>query len=344
MQNKNSKIIISRINKNYVLQGGRKMINRRIGVIVLLICCCFYLLPCRAMAAYTSDAVEPIRPEQECSLTVSYCYGDKAFSDIQVKLYRIAEVSADYMYTLIRPFDTSGLILDGIRTAGEWNVVRSTLEAHILAYNIAPEFNSVTNENGEASFDSLKTGMYLVIVDRIEQDDLHYQFDSALIALPGLGQDGYWQYQVSVNAKGETLPPVDSDEKIEFKIIKLWRGDEDRGDRPKSIEVEIFCNGSSYKTVTLFENNNWVHSWSAMDDGSDWTVIERNVPQGYTMTVEERESTFILTNTLMPTDPDDPVKPPQTGDTSNILLYVLFMIISGSLLIVLGVTRKKSRA
>ena len=319
------------------------MIARKIRIIVLLFCFCFCWMSYQVMAASTSDAVEPIIPENECSLTVSYCCGGTAFSNIQVKLYRIAEVSADFRYTPVQPFEASGLSLDGIRTAGEWNVVRSTLEAHILAYSIAPDFTSVTNEDGQVRFESLKTGMYLAIVNQVEQDDLYYHFDSALIALPGLGQDGRWQYQVSVNAKGEFLPPIDSDETVELKVLKLWRGDEGRNDRPKSIEVEIFCDGSSYKTVILSEENHWAYSWSAMDDGSSWTVVERNVPQGYTMTVEERESTFVLTNTWIPTDPEDPGEPPQTGDTSNVLLYVLLMVVSGSMLIILGVTGKKSR-
>ena len=319
------------------------MINRKIGIVVFLLCLCFHLIPHQAMAASTSDAVEPIIPENECSLTISYCYAETAFSDIEVKLYRIAQVSADFKYTLTQPFEASGLILDGIRTAGEWNVIRSTLEAHILAYNIAPEFAAVTNEDGQVSFETLETGMYLAIVSQAEQDDLHYRFDSALIALPGLGPDGRWQYQVSVNAKGEVLPPVDPDEEVELKVLKLWRGDEGRTERPKSIEVEIFRDGSSYKTVILSEENHWAYTWTAKDDGSSWTVVERNIPQGYTVTVEERQSTFVLTNTWTPTDPDDPGRPPQTGDTSNILLYILLMVGSGSMLIILGITGKKSR-
>ena len=318
------------------------MKNKRLGIIVFLLCFCLHLFSYPSMALSTSDAVEPIIPKKECSLTVSYCCGEKAFSGIEVKLYRIAEVSADFRYTLTQSFASSGLILDGIRTAGEWNIVRSTLEAHILAYNIAPEFTSVTNEDGQVSFESLKTGMYLAIVNQVEQDDLHYRFDSALIALPGIEQDGRWQYQVSVNAKGEVLPPVDPDEEVKLKVLKLWRGDEGRNDRPKSIEVEIFCDGGSYKTVILSEENHWAYSWSAMDDGSSWTVVARNVPQGYTVTVEERQSTFVLTNTWTPTYPDDPGRPPHTGDTSNILLNVLLMIGSGSMLIILGVTGKKS--
>ncbi|MBQ1272886.1 MAG: Cna B-type domain-containing protein [Clostridia bacterium] len=319
------------------------MKNRKFGILIILLCFCLHLLPFSAMAASTSDAVEPIIPENECSLTVSYCSGDTAFSGIQVKLYRIAEVSADFKYTLTQPFEASGLVLNGIRTSGEWDVVRSTLEAHILAYNIAPEVTAETKDNGQASFEALKTGMYLAIADQAVQDDLHYDFDSALIALPGLGPDGRWQYQTSANAKGEILPPIDPDEQIEFRVLKLWRGDEERNDRPQSIEIELFCDGNSYETVILSEENHWTYHWSAGNDGSEWTVIERNVPQGYTVTVEERESTFVLTNTWTPTNPDDPVKPPPTGDTPNILLYALLMVGAGSMLVIVGITRKKAR-
>ena len=317
------------------------MRNRKIGILLILLYIC--LMPCQVMAASTSDAVEPIMPENACSLTASYCYGETAFSDMQVNLYRIAEVSADFQYTLTQSFAATGLTLNGIRTTGEWNVVRATLEAHILAHSIVPEASSVTNQDGQASFEMLKTGMYLATVSQAEQNGVYYLFDSTLIALPTLDSDGHWQYQSSVNAKGEMLPPVDPDEKAEFKVLKLWRGDEGRTDRPKSIEVEIFCNGNSYKTVTLSEENHWAYSWSAADDGARWTVVERNVPKGYTATVEERRDTFVLTNTRIPSGPDVPVKPPQTGDTTNIMLYVLLMIGSGCMLIILGITGKKSR-
>lgn len=318
------------------------MINKKMGILVFLLCFCFQLVPYQAMAASTSDAVEPIIPKKECSLTLSYRYGETVFSNAEVKLYKIAEVSADFKYTLTASFKDSGLILNGIRTAGEWNVVRSTLEAHILANNIAPDFNSVTNKDGKASFGALQTGLYLAIINQGEKYEPYYRFDSALIALPGLGQDGHWQYQVSANAKGELLPPIDPDEKAEFQVLKLWRGDENRNDRPKSIEVEIFCNEISYETVILSEENHWSYSWSAKDDGSNWRVVERNVPDGYTMTVEERQSSFVLTNTLTPTSPDDPDNPPQTGDTSNTLFFVLLMSGSGSILIIFGITRKKA--
>ena len=316
------------------------MKNKKI-ILSLVFSFCLCLMPFGVQAASTSDAIEPIVPDNKCSLTISYCYGETAFSDVQVKLYRIAEVSADFQYTLTQPFKASGLILNGIQSAGEWNVVRSTLEAYILAYGIEPDTASVTNQNGQVCFDSLGTGMYLAVVNQVTQGDLHCRFDSALVALPGLGQDGRWQYEVSVNAKAEFLPPIDPDEKIELKVLKLWKGDEGRSDRPKSVEVEIFRDGISYEKVVLSEENHWSYTWSAKNDGANWSVVERNVLHGYTMTVEERESSFVITNTLISSTPDDPGDAPQTGDTSNIMLYVLLMTLSGTMMIILGVTRKK---
>ena len=319
------------------------MNNKKISILILLLCFCFHLMPYHVLAVSTSDAVEPIIPENKCSLTVSYCYGETVFPDVQVKLYRIAAVSADFRYTLTKPFEASGLSLNEIQTTGEWNVVRSTLEAHILACQIEPEMTALTNQDGQVCFEALPTGMYLAVVSQVAQNELRCHFDSALIPLPGLGQDGRWQYQASANAKGEVLPPIDSDEEVELKVLKLWKGDEGRSDRPTSIEVEIFCNGSSYKTVQLSEENHWAYSWSAKDDGSDWTVVERNVPQGYTVTVDERETSFVLTNTRIPTDPNEPGDPPKTGDTSNILLYIWLMVAAGMLLIILGITGKRKQ-
>ena len=318
------------------------MAKRRMRIIAFILCICLYLIPCQVHAASTSDAKEPISTNENCSLTISYCSGGIAFSELPVNLYKIADVSADYQYTLTSSFEKSNLILNGIQTVGEWNVIRSTLETYILANDITAGFNAKTDFEGKASFNALKPGLYLAITERIIQDETTYVFDSALIALPGLGADGLWQYQVDVTSKSEIIPPSRDDEEIELKVLKLWKGDGGSSARPTMIEIEIFRNGTSYQTATLSENNHWTYTWSAKDDGSDWKVVERNIPTGYTMTIEERETSFVLTNTLNRDVPDNPDSP-QTGDTSNILLWVILMIVSGSMLIILGITGKRNR-
>ena len=302
---------------------------------MLLLCFCLCALPFQALAASTTDAKEPISTDRECTLSIGYSYDGNAFPNQEVSLYKVAEVSADFQYTLTSSFAASGLILNGIQTNNEWNVIRSTLEAYILANDAAPIKTAVTDASGLACFTGLTPGLYLASGVEIPQT---FRFDSALIALPGLGADGLWQYAVTAAAKPAVAPPIQPDEEIQLKVLKLWKGDEGGSDRPRSIEVEIFRNGLSYGAVLLSEENNWSYSWTAKADGTSWTVIERNVPAGYAMTVAQRENTFVLTNTRL--SPPEPT-PPQTGDTSNVLLYTIIMYVSGVMLVILGIAGKR---
>jgi hypothetical protein len=100
--------------------------------------------------------------------------------------------------------------------------------------------------------------------------------------------------------------------------------------------------------VILPEENHWAYAWTAPDDGADWMVVERDVPAGYTVTVEERAASFVLTNTLISENPpeEDETEPetsPKTGDTSNIMLYTMLMYGSGIILILLGISGKRKR-
>lgn len=106
--------------------------------------------------------------------------------------------------------------------------------------------------------------------------------------------------------------------------------------------MEVRRDGQLQQTVTLSAENNWMYTWKAVDDGSVWTVNEVNVPEGYTVGIQRSGDTFSITNTK----PETPAgNRPQTGDTTNMTLYVLLMAASGLALLVVGIVlRKKSRA
>ncbi|MBO5726232.1 MAG: Cna B-type domain-containing protein [Clostridia bacterium] len=304
-------------------------------ITALLLCVCFLLVPFYAQAASTSDASKPISPTKECALTLSLRYGDTAFSAVNVKLYKIADFSADFQFTLTPEFAETNLKLNGIKANSEWQTVRTTLESHIISKKINHTLNGVTNDSGKAVFDALNTGLYLAIADDAVSGDLTCYFEPTLVTLPTLDKDNNWQYQVEVAPKPGVLPPLDPDEEIELKVIKLGKGDK-ASSRPKSIKIEILCDGEIYKTVTLNAKNNWSYGWSAKNDGAIWTVVEPKVPSGYTTTYDKRGSVFIVTN-IYPPNGETPV----TGDTSNILLYVILMVVAGTALILLGVTGKR---
>ena len=319
------------------------MAERRMGIIALLLCFCLCLLPIPAQAASTADALEPIDPTKKCDFTLSYRCDGKSCADIPVAIYRIADVSADCLYTLTSAFAPTNLVINGIQTSGEWDTMRTTLESYILAEGISPSHTGTTDSSGQIHFASIDPGIYLVAETVTESGSY---FASTLVALPTLGTDGLWQYQVAVSPKPELLPPIEPDEKIQLKVVKLWRGDAGLSTRPQSVTVEIFRNGASQETVLLFEENNWSYIWAAEKDNASWTVVERNVPAGYASSLSKKDTTFTLTNTWITENPDDiPTDdPPKTGDTSHLLLYLVLMYISGGSLILLGIAEKRKRS
>lgn len=314
------------------------MAKRRMAVIAVLVSLCLFVSTFYATAISTSETVDT---EKKCSLTLSYICDKVKFRDVSVNLYKVATVDTDFQYTLTDPFVSSELNLNGVQTKDEWNEIRSTLESLIIADKIQANNIAKTNSDGTVSFESLKTGLYLAIVDTVTQNNLICAFESALISLPDVDMDGYCQYQVNVSPKGQIIMP--DEKEVILKVIKLWKGEKEKNNRPESIEVEIFRNGESYKKVVLSQENNWSYIWKAKDDGAKWNVTERNVPDGYTMTIEKRDTSFVVINTYNSENPGDKSKAPQTRDTSDIMFYVIIMIISGVILMISGITGKRKK-
>ena len=312
------------------------MAARRMAIMALMLCLCLSWLPSAALAVSTADAEEPISPERSCTLTISYTCEGIAFENLSVALYHIAAVDAQAQYTLTQEFQSCGVELNGVQTNGEWDAIRSTLEAHILAQGIAPTATALTDQNGQVTFGELTPGLYLAISGSGTYGGLVCTFRTALVALPGLDGEGIWQYEVAVAAK----PEIVTQDKIEFRLLKLWKDDGNEEKRPENIEVDIFRDGELYETVILSEENNWSYHWTAPADGARWMVVERNIPEGYTATVEEWGAAFTITNTA----PKDPPGTPQTGDSANIMLAVVLLHLSGAGLIALGLYRKRYEA
>ncbi len=307
---------------------------RKNFICCVILCICLLILPCTAYAASTADAKEPIQISKECSLTLKYVHNQASFPDLNVQLYQIATVSSDYQYTLTDNFSGTNLMLNGVTSTSEWDAMRTTLESYIVSNQLHANFEKVTDVNGSVTFSGLTPGMYFAMPVQFNSDGVCYYFDSALVAVPGLDENGLWIYDVTVLPKPEIDIPTGDDE--EYKVVKLWRDNGNGEKRPTSIEVEIICNGEVVKTVVLSAANNWSYSWTAVDNGDKWQVSEKNVPDGYIMTVEEYTTSFTIINTI----PDTP-DPPKTGDTSNIGLYVMLMSISGVMMVILGITAKK---
>ena len=290
-----------------------------------------------AHAASTMEAGEQVQLRSDCTLDVTYSSGAAVFAGQDIRLWHIADITENAQYTPAGSFRAYPIAVTGTSSQSEWDAMAITLNAYILADAVAPDRTGKTDANGRVSFRNLTAGLYLVSSVRTEQDGTFYVFESFLAAVPGVDDGGKWVYSVSAKPKMSEHTPSKGD--VTYKAVKAWK---DSGkDRPESVGIEIRKDGQLQQTVTLSAGNNWMYTWKAVDDGSVWTVTEANVPAGYTVGIQRSGDTFTITNTK----PAPTENHPQTGDTTNMTLYVALMAASGVLLLALGIAlRKKHRA
>lgn len=225
--------------------------------------------------------------------------------------------------------------INDISLQSEWKQLSTTLNSYMLADNIAPTKTAITNRNGKAKFSDLSCGLYLVsAVDAVENNKI-YHFSEFVLSIPTVNDDGKLNYSISAKPKFVKIEPVNS--QVEYKAVKLWK-DSNSNKRPNSVEIAIY--GAFQESKTLNSENNWSYFWRAVDDGSEWTVVERNVPDGYKVSIEKNAESFVIVNTST----EKIIIPPKTGDTNSKIYPIAFITLGTALIItVLIISRKRNK-
>ena len=284
-------------------------------------------------ALTTANANEPIDTNNKCSLTLTCAIDDQRISGLEIKIWQIATVTTDFQYSMAGAFSDYPIEINGIKSQTEWDEVRDTVTAYITAEKIASNDMQISDKNGVVMFEDLTVGIYYVCCTGNESADKAQGFAPFVISVPELGEDGKWIYDVAAFPKPGMIPNPDTDR---ITLVKLWKDGNQTSKRPVKIYVDVFRNGELYKSVELTAKTNWTYSWE-IDGAYTWTAVERNVPEGYTVSIQSKDgNTIQITNTL-----DNDPKPPQTGDSSNMVLWIMLMALSGIVLIVLSGRRRK---
>ena len=273
-------------------------------------------------------AFGPVDRNALCSLTIANCEVEGA----EFRAYKVAEITEDAHFEMIDPFKDAQIAID----AEEYREASYTLASFVVAEEVKPASSSAVIE-GEAVFEELENGLYLVVSDPVTKDDYSYVYAPVLVCVPTRDTADQWVYDVVVEAKYERHEVEHCE--VEYSVVKHWI-DSDKSKRPVEIEAVIMKNNETVETVTLSSANNWSYRWKAEDDGSVWSVMEKKVPKDYKVKVTGSRTEFVINNTYTGGNP--PGSPP-TGDTQNLLLPILLMIGAGGLILFSGVmlSRKK---
>ncbi len=288
---------------------------------VLLLC---LLLPVDAYAAGSS-------------LTLRYPFDSTPF-----RVYLAAIPGEAGSYELADAFSAYSVEIPG----ESWRDCAATLAAYAARDQILPDAVAETR-NGEAVFQSLSPGLYLVV------GNAHQSEDKLCTPVPVLITITEGSFSIHIKYDQEDS---ESGTPRAYSVTKRWINDTSQI-RPNSVSIQLLCNGQVWDSVTLSAANRWFHTWENLDSTFRWQVVEASVPDGYSVSVSQAEYFFTVTNTYQseetpPTDSSEPpetTKPshsdtPQTGDDTLIWPYLLMLALglAGILAALLG-NRKQQK-
>lgn len=287
-------------------------------------------------------AAGPVELDKKVSLKVEYRPEGQAASGVTFRLYKVAEMSSDVDFTWTSDFRDYSLSLEGLSSTG-WRKLANTLEGYVFRDRIPALDQGRTDHRGALSFPqrekSLTPGLYLVIGDSHRDGRYTYQPESFLIALPNRNVKDQWEYDVTAVPKYDSSYDMDG-KKIDRRVLKVWKDDGNQAQRPSEITVELLRDGRLFDTVRLSERNQWRYTWKDLDGSYRWHIVEKSVPQGYTVSTDQEGITFVITNSYGPDRPTDPGKPTDPGEklphTGMLWWPVPLLAASGVMVFLLG--------
>lgn len=283
-------------------------------------------------ALQTSDAKEGMDSSKNITLTLTYHYDDLLLNDVLVNVYHIASLTDDFKYQLMPDFTKYPIAVNGLNNQQEWDMLEETLKSYIRADDIGESFSGAISNN-QLRLTNLPVGLYLIETEMVDEDKYTLKYDEILINLPQLLANGKWNYEVNVYPKGfEYIPKY---EEIKYAVIKQWQ--DDGKNRPDSVNIEIYKNDELIEEKTLSSSNNWTYEWIGLDDGSKWNVVERNIPNGYKVSISKKENIFIILNSYINYEENNP----QTGDNINLYLYLFLGSFMSLIIIIINFLKRK---
>ena len=197
------------------------------------------------------------------------------------KLVEVGVIAIIFAIIIVNSYFT---VLEG--DARESRSLASKLDSYVLSASLSSR-QATTDSNGRAVFSNLPLGLYFV--KQINSVRGYADCRSFIVTVP-------YKTGITYNYEINASPKTDTEKLVDITIKKVWNTDESTP-ITDSVTIQLLRNGNLVATAILSEQNSWQMRFLDMPQSDAYSVLEAEVPQGFTATYTQNGLEFTVTNT-----------------------------------------------
>ena len=241
----------------------------------------------------------------------------KPVANAEIAVYYVAEAehkNGRPFYTYTEDFEACGHALSDSKLAAK---LAAFVEEHPV-----PAEKFTTDSRGKVTVRNLPLGLYLVVQSEPAENGVICM--PFLVTVPNETGGGY-DYDVDAKPKADVVETTD------ITVKKVWNAD-GTVKIADHVTVQLLRDGAAVKSAVLSEENGWEVTFYDMPCSDAYSIVEENVPEGFTATYSQAGNVFIVTNSA---------SLPQTG---QMIWPIPLLAVAGLFLVAFGAfCLKKSR-
>lgn len=234
--------------------------------------------------ADTNDHIVDFNRKGKFEVTLKDFDETNRIEGAEISLYHVASVTSEnnrLVYEFTDDFTECDADLGDLTNETLTDDIKQCITENVEAVQV-----KTTDENGVVVFNDLELGLYFV---KQTNKVLGYSIiDPFLINLPK-EEDNKWTYEIKAEPKTDIIRLMD------VIVEKKWDIQNSKS-TPESVIIELLKGNEVVDTVVLNDENNWTHTWIQIEESDEYSVKEKVVPEGYTVTYRQEGNKFIVTN------------------------------------------------
>lgn len=228
-----------------------------------------------------------------------------SFKNMTFQLYQVAEKDKTGNWRACQPFQAYKLNFSLTDDEGKRELAEA-LVGYIRRDGVKPLQTLVSDAKGTLSFGKTADGLYLIAGDG-SSDSAGRKPVPIIIEWPAKESPSS-----PIRPKYEIPQSSGKSDNLAVHVKKVWQ-DQNSDQRPASVQVQLLKDKTVIDTVTLNADNNWKKDWYGLARGYNYHVVEKTVPEGYTLSINREGNSFTLTNSKE-APPQKPVPKEPPGD------------------------------